>query len=61
MEVFTKREISKMTNEEAQKHLGELITAYPLIFDQFTMLQEAAWRSKPRFHWGPPKSEAGRG
>ena len=38
-----------------------LITAYPLIFDQFTMLQEAAWRSEPRFRWGPPKSEAGRG
>ena len=46
MEVFTKREVSKMTNEEAQKHLEELIAAYPLIFDQFTMLQEAAWKNK---------------
>jgi hypothetical protein len=43
MEVFTKREINKMSKEEAQKHLEELLLAYPLIFDQFTMLQEAAW------------------
>jgi len=46
MEVFTRREINKMSNEEAQRHLDELFLAYPLIFDQFTMLQEAAWKGR---------------